>query len=286
MSPPDTGASIAATADLARPRRELHRERRRARRHVDHDAARTQRRQDAGPVAAVAEHDLLDLARVADHDEDHVARGRDRGGGVGPRRAGVDQRVGLRPGPRGHGDLVAGGEQVPAHARPHHPGPDPPDPSRSRRPWRDSGRAGEIVRSPDPSYTGHMLSDGTLVIDADSHFTERHDLFTELAPEKYKDRVPARRGDRRRPHVGVRRPPARARQRRRGDRQGRPEGERRPRAQPLVDRGHARRLVRPQGAARGARRVRHRRADHVPQHRGPRRPGPRHGRRRRRSASS
>ena len=35
-----------------------------------------------------------------------------------------------------------------------------------------------------------MLSDGTLVIDADSHFTERHDLFTELAPEKYKDRVP------------------------------------------------------------------------------------------------
>jgi len=35
-----------------------------------------------------------------------------------------------------------------------------------------------------------MLSDGTLVIDADSHFTERHDLFTELAPAKYKDRVP------------------------------------------------------------------------------------------------
>jgi hypothetical protein len=29
-----------------------------------------------------------------------------------------------------------------------------------------------------------MLSDGTLVIDADSHFTERHDLFTELAPAK------------------------------------------------------------------------------------------------------
>jgi predicted TIM-barrel fold metal-dependent hydrolase len=35
-----------------------------------------------------------------------------------------------------------------------------------------------------------MLSDGTLVIDADSHFTERPDLFTELAPAQYKDRVP------------------------------------------------------------------------------------------------
>ncbi|MFI5048038.1 MAG: amidohydrolase, partial [Acidimicrobiia bacterium] len=35
-----------------------------------------------------------------------------------------------------------------------------------------------------------MLSDGTLVIDADSHWTEPPDLFTRMAPEKYKDRVP------------------------------------------------------------------------------------------------
>ena len=60
-----------------------------------------------------------------------------------------------------------------------------------------------------------MLSDGTLVIDADSHFTERHDLFTELAPDKYKDRVPHVEVIDDVPHVGVRRPPARPRQRRR-----------------------------------------------------------------------
>jgi predicted TIM-barrel fold metal-dependent hydrolase len=35
-----------------------------------------------------------------------------------------------------------------------------------------------------------MLSDGTLVIDADSHWCERPDFFTELAPPEYKDRVP------------------------------------------------------------------------------------------------
>jgi uncharacterized protein len=35
-----------------------------------------------------------------------------------------------------------------------------------------------------------MLSDGTLIIDADSHWTEPHDLFTRVAPAKYKDRVP------------------------------------------------------------------------------------------------
>lgn len=35
-----------------------------------------------------------------------------------------------------------------------------------------------------------MLNDGTLIIDADSHWTEPHDLFTRVAPAKYKDRVP------------------------------------------------------------------------------------------------
>ncbi|MSO78602.1 MAG: amidohydrolase [Acidimicrobiia bacterium] len=35
-----------------------------------------------------------------------------------------------------------------------------------------------------------MLKDGTLIIDADSHWTEPHDLFTRVAPAKYKDRVP------------------------------------------------------------------------------------------------
>jgi predicted TIM-barrel fold metal-dependent hydrolase len=35
-----------------------------------------------------------------------------------------------------------------------------------------------------------MLSDGTLVIDADSHWTEPHDLFTRVAPAAVRDRVP------------------------------------------------------------------------------------------------
>ena len=35
-----------------------------------------------------------------------------------------------------------------------------------------------------------MLSDGTLVVDADSHWSETPDLFTSLAPPEYKDRVP------------------------------------------------------------------------------------------------
>jgi uncharacterized protein len=35
-----------------------------------------------------------------------------------------------------------------------------------------------------------MLDNGTLVIDADSHWTEPHDLFTRVAPARVKDRVP------------------------------------------------------------------------------------------------
>ncbi len=35
-----------------------------------------------------------------------------------------------------------------------------------------------------------MLDNGTLVIDADSHWTEPHDLFTRVAPPEVKDRVP------------------------------------------------------------------------------------------------
>jgi uncharacterized protein len=35
-----------------------------------------------------------------------------------------------------------------------------------------------------------MLSDGTLVIDSDSHWCETPDFFTKLAPPAYKDRVP------------------------------------------------------------------------------------------------
>jgi uncharacterized protein len=35
-----------------------------------------------------------------------------------------------------------------------------------------------------------MLKDGTLVVDADSHWSEPADLFTSRAPAKYKDRVP------------------------------------------------------------------------------------------------
>ena len=201
---------------------------------------------------------------------------------------GVDERVGLGAGPRGHRHRVT---RRRAGARTC----SPPSPRCRSTRRRTSSRLAcgpilappaEIVRSPDQSYIGHMLSDGTLVIDADSHFTERHDLFTELAPEKYKDRVPHVETIDDIPTWVFDGHPLGPRQRRRGDRQGRPEGERRPRAQPLGDRGHARRLVRPEGAPRCARRVRHRRADHVPEHRRPRRPGPRHGRRRRRSASS
>jgi len=35
-----------------------------------------------------------------------------------------------------------------------------------------------------------QLADGLRVVDADSHMTERHDLFTERAPKGYEDRVP------------------------------------------------------------------------------------------------
>ena len=35
-----------------------------------------------------------------------------------------------------------------------------------------------------------MLNNDTLVIDADSHWSEPPDLFTKLAPAEYKDRVP------------------------------------------------------------------------------------------------
>ena len=35
-----------------------------------------------------------------------------------------------------------------------------------------------------------MLDNGTLIIDADSHWTEPHDLFTRVAPPQLKDRVP------------------------------------------------------------------------------------------------
>jgi uncharacterized protein len=35
-----------------------------------------------------------------------------------------------------------------------------------------------------------MLADGTLIVDADSHWTESPDLFVKLAPAAYKDRMP------------------------------------------------------------------------------------------------
>ena len=35
-----------------------------------------------------------------------------------------------------------------------------------------------------------QLADGLRVVDADSHMTERHDLFTERAPKGYEDKVP------------------------------------------------------------------------------------------------
>src|ERR1700722_18398628 len=35
-----------------------------------------------------------------------------------------------------------------------------------------------------------QLAEGLRVVDADSHMTERHDLFTERAPKGYEDKVP------------------------------------------------------------------------------------------------
>ena len=35
-----------------------------------------------------------------------------------------------------------------------------------------------------------MLAEGREVVDADSHMTERHDLFTERAPKGFEDKVP------------------------------------------------------------------------------------------------
>jgi len=35
-----------------------------------------------------------------------------------------------------------------------------------------------------------MLNNDTLIVDADSHWTEPHDLFTRVAPAQYRDRVP------------------------------------------------------------------------------------------------
>ena len=34
------------------------------------------------------------------------------------------------------------------------------------------------------------LAEGIRIVDADSHMTERHDLFTERAPKGYEDKVP------------------------------------------------------------------------------------------------
>ena len=223
------------------------------------------------------EHHLLDLAGVADHHEHDVARGGDRGGGVGPRRA--PRRRSASALARVRVVTVTG---CPASSRcPHMLDPMTPVPIQPIRSMAaDSGTGRRNCTEPRSVGTlRSMLSDGTLVIDADSHFTERHDLFTELAPAKYKDRVPRVEEVDGIPtwvfdgHV------LGQRQRRRGHRPRRQEGERRPRAQPLDDRRHPRRGLRPEGAPRGARRVRHRRADHLPEHDRSRRPGPRHGRR-------
>ena len=95
---------------------------------------------------------------------------------------------------------------------------------------------------------------------------------------RYKDRVPRVEEVEGDPHLGVRRP-------RRSARPPRPrvigrDGKKESAdigAQPVDDRRHPRRRVRPEGAARGPRRVRHRRAGHLPEHHRSRRPGPRHG---------
>ena len=49
-----------------------------------------------------------------------------------------------------------------------------------------------------------QLAEDLRVIDADSHMTERHDLFTERAPKGYEDKVPHVERGRRSGHVGHR----------------------------------------------------------------------------------
>ena len=124
------------------------------------------------------------------------------------------------------------------------------------------------------------VDSGLFVLDADSHWCERPDLFTSSRPSGDPRPGASCRGGRRSTDVGVRRPPGRPVQRRRRHRPRRLEGVLGQGAPPVERRRDPRRRLRPEGAPRGARRVRHRRAGHLPEHHRPRRPGPRHGRRR------
>ena len=120
-----------------------------------------------------------------------------------------------------------------------------------------------------------MLNNDMLVVDADSHWCEPPDLFTKLAPPEYKDRVPrVEEVDGQTMWVFDGHPIGRFSAAGVIDRDGH-EGERRHRAQPLDDRPGPRRGLRPEGAPRGAGRVRDRRAGHLPEHHRPRRAGPR-----------
>ena len=119
------------------------------------------------------------------------------------------------------------------------------------------------------------LAEGLRVVDADSHMTERHDLFTERAPKGYEDRVP---------HVeridGVDMWVIEGQTVRQGrlGRHHRPRGQEAPlRRLAGRDVGHRRRApggVGSQGAAPPDGRARHRHAGAVPELHGPRRAEP------------
>ena len=126
--------------------------------------------------------------------------------------------------------------------------------------------------------------DQVKVIDADTHMTEQHDLWTKRAPAEVEGPGAARDAGRGRGHVGGRRRGARPGRRRRRRRQERRQGPHLRGPLRVGDRAGARRGLRP-GRARRAH-GRHRRvgAGRLPGRGRPRRPEPREPRGRRRAA--
>ena len=92
----------------------------------------------AGQRAVAAEDHLAHVARKADDGEDHVALLGDVPGRSGPGRALVEQRLGLALRAVIDGGGKALGDQVRAHALPHHAGADPAEARRAGNDFGDS----------------------------------------------------------------------------------------------------------------------------------------------------
>src|SRR5262249_3815122 len=82
----------------------------------------------AGQYSSLAEIDLPDVLRKADHREEDVGLSHDSARILGPLYATIEQRLRLRPCAAMEGHVIAGREQMAAHRRAHHAGPDPADP--------------------------------------------------------------------------------------------------------------------------------------------------------------